>query len=472
MFEKEVKGLRKNKLSFREKTQATQEECLCFCGEDASREAMFQAPIELPEGFVVDPAEAVANVTWNADSLSCVSERCFIETGPEPDEIGVQFAVRLQGTVTLLVSVSPVRNQYGQGDGAVSVIHNAEIDQVVYYSDNPDDCPDFSEIMIENLVVVPPFYGSPLTVTGTIVFPSSPEPQSFVFTANSGDSTVSVIDAAANLVVATIPFTSVPTDLGVTLDKAYTYVLHGNTNLVSVVDNQTLILTNTITVGINPRKIQFDPAGEFAYVMASGSIYIIDLALQAVSDVFSVPNAADFALDPNGQFVFTANTIFWSIDQYDVNTGQLVDSLVNEFEYPSLIETPYAGDFAYVMTGELWPKGVAEISLSPLSVEGNLNRFFEVLRTIVFSFDSTRAYLLEPYFDPSLIYNLTVVNTATNEIIASVSLPGAIDLAVTPDNQYIYAAQPDDNTVTVYRTSDYTAVTVIPVGAGPSAIAM
>lgn len=78
---------------------------------------MFQAPIELPEGFVVDPAEAVANVTWNADSLSCVSERCLIETGPEPDEIGVQFAVRLQGTVTLLVSVSPVRNQYGQGEG-------------------------------------------------------------------------------------------------------------------------------------------------------------------------------------------------------------------------------------------------------------------------------------------------------------------------------------------------------------------
>lgn len=51
-------------------------------------------------------------------------------------------------------------------------------------------------------------------------------------------------------------------------------------------------------------------------------------------------------------------------------------------------------------------------------------------------------------------------------------LPGAFDLAVTPDKQYIYAAQPNDNAVTVYRTSDYTAVKVIPVGAGPSAIVM
>lgn len=73
--------MRKNKLSFKEKAGAEQEECLCFCEGEASREAMFQAPIELPEGFVVDPAEAVANVTWNADSLSCVSDRCLIQTG-------------------------------------------------------------------------------------------------------------------------------------------------------------------------------------------------------------------------------------------------------------------------------------------------------------------------------------------------------------------------------------------------------
>lgn len=112
---------------------------------------------------------------------------------PEPDEVGVQFAVRLQGTVTLLVSVSPVRNQYGQGDGAVSVIHNAEIDQVVYYSDEPDDCPDISNITIENLVVVPPFYGSPLSVTGTIVLVPEPEPV-YAFTANPNDQSVSVID--------------------------------------------------------------------------------------------------------------------------------------------------------------------------------------------------------------------------------------------------------------------------------------
>ncbi|MFP3813211.1 hypothetical protein SB660_19595, partial [Bacillus sp. SIMBA_005] len=89
------------------------------------------------------------------------SDRCLIQTGPEPDEVGVQFAVRLQGTVTLLVSVSPVRNQYGQGNGAVSVIHTEEIDQVVYYAAQSGRCPDFSQITVEDLLIVPPFYGSP-----------------------------------------------------------------------------------------------------------------------------------------------------------------------------------------------------------------------------------------------------------------------------------------------------------------------
>ncbi|MDL5143330.1 YncE family protein [Bacillus atrophaeus] len=458
--------MKKNDLS------ALQENCFCFCDEEVSREAQFQVPIEVPEGFVVDPAEAVGAVTWSSDNLSCVSEPCLIWTGPAPEDISVNYAVRLQGSVTLLVSVSPVRNQYGQGDGSMSVIHTAYIDQVVYYTNQSDDCPDFSQITVKDILVVPPFYGSPLTVTGTIILAPEPEPRSYVFTANTGDSTVSVIDAALNTVVKTIPFSDVPTNVGVTFDKAYTYVLHGNTNLVSVIDHKTLTVTQTITVGGGPRKIQFDPSAGFAFVMAAGSIYMINMSLQSVVNVIPVPGASDFALDPNGQFVYTANTINWSVDKYDVNTGQLTDSIIDTFEFPSLIETPYEGNFAYVMNGELFPKGVTEISLSPLSKGGDFNRLFEILNAIVFSPDSTRAYLLEPYSDPFLTDNLSVVNTARQRIIANASIPGAIDLTVTPDNQYIYVAQPAANTVTVYRTSDYTAVAVIPVGAGPSAISL
>ncbi|MDQ0929663.1 YVTN family beta-propeller protein [Bacillus atrophaeus] len=458
--------MKKNDLS------ALQENCFCFCDEEISREALFQVPIDIPEGFTIDSAEAAAAVTWSTDNLSCISEPCLIQTGPEPEDIGVQYAVRLQGTVTLLVSVSPVRNQYGQGDGAVSVIHNAEIDQVVYYSDNPDDCPDFSDITIENLVVVPPFYGSPLSVTGTIVLVPAPDQRSYVFTANTGDSTVSVIDTDVNTLVSTISLSDIPTDLGVTLDKAYTYVLHRNANLVSIINNETLTVTQTIPLAGAPRKIQFETGGGFAYILAGGSsIYEINISSQTITNTFTVsPAADDFALDPNGQFFYTTNSVFWVVNKYDINTGQLIDSLSN-FETPNLIETPLIGDFAYLENGELRPNGVSVIDLTTFSESSKINRLFDGLITIVFSADGTRAFFLEPYFEV-FPENLTVVDTAQHTFITTASLPGASDLAVTPDNQYIYVAQPAANTVTVYRTSDYTAVAVIPVGAGPSAISM
>ncbi|WP_371176169.1 YncE family protein [Bacillus atrophaeus] len=458
--------MKKNDLS------AFQENCFCFCDEEISREALFQVPIDMPEGFTIDSAEAAAAVTWSTDNLSCISEPCLIQTGPEPEDIGVQYAVRLQGTVTLLVSVSPVRNQYGQGDGAVSVIHNAEIDQVVYYSDNPDDCPDFSDITIVNLVVVPPFYGSPLSVTGTIVLVPAPDQRSYVFTANTGVSTVSVIDTDVNTLVSTISLSDIPTDLGVTLDKAYTYVLHRNANLVSIINNETLTVTQTIPLAGAPRKIQFETGGGFAYILAGGSsIYEINISSQTITNTFTVsPAADDFALDPNGQFFYTTNSVFWVVNKYDINTGQLIDSLSN-FETPNLIETPLIGDFAYLENGELRPNGVSVIDLTTFSESSKINRLFDGLITIVFSADGTRAFFLEPYFEV-FPENLTVVDTAQHTFITTASLPGASDLAVTPDNQYIYAAQPNDNTVTVYRTSDYTAVTVIPVGDGPSSIAM
>ncbi|MCY8825831.1 YncE family protein [Bacillus atrophaeus] len=458
--------MKKNDLS------ALQENCFCFCDEEVSREAQFQVPIEVPEGFTIDSAEAAAAVTWSTDNLSCISEPCLIQTGPEPEDIGVQYAVRLQGTVTLLVSVSPVRNQYGQGDGAVSVIHNAEIDQVVYYSDNPDDCPDFSDITIENLVVVPPFYGSPLSVTGTIVLVPAPDQRSYVFTANTGDSTVSVIDTDVNTLVSTISLSDIPTDLSVTLDKAYTYVLHRNANLVSIINNETLTVTQTIPLAGAPRKIQFETGGGFAYILAGGSsIYEINISSQTITNTFTVsPAADDFALDPNGQFFYTTNSVSWVVNKYDINTGQLIDSLSN-FETPNLIETPLIGDFAYLENGELRPNGVSVIDLTTFSESSKINRLFDGLITIVFSADGTRAFFLEPYFEV-FPENLTVVDTAQHTFITTASLPGASDLTVTPDNQYIYVAQPAANTVTVYRTSDYTAVAVIPVGAGPSAISM
>ncbi|MCY9375255.1 YncE family protein [Bacillus sp. T17B1] len=451
--------MRKNKLSFKENTGAEQEECICFCGEEASREAMFQALIELPEGFFVDPDEAVANVTWNADSLSCVSERCLIETGPEPDEIDVQFAVRLQGTITLLVSVSPVRNQYGQGDGAVSVIHNAEIDQIVYYSDNPDDCPDFSDITIENLVVVPPFYGSPLSVTGTIVLVPEPEPV-YAFTANPNDQSVSVIDTNTHTVVTTIALPYRPTGIEITPNKSSVFVLHLNNNVISVIDYDTLTVTASILLDQPPRSIRFIPNHEFAYVFAGNAISVIGIDTLAVERSIPV-EGFDIAIDPNGLFAYVLN--FGLVQKVDLFTGEVLGTIERDLIVSS-IETDSTERYAYVLEQEFLFNYLTVINLNTFTISDTQGLEPDG-QYVMFTSGS------EVYLHDSFTGNLYSVSPNGAGVIGN--LPqSASDYAFTPNGEFLYATRFIEQSIIVYNRDDYSEETVISLGVSPSAIAI
>ncbi|WP_336183444.1 YncE family protein [Bacillus sp. 205(2023)] len=452
--------MRKNKLSFKEKAEAAQD-CLCFCEEETSREAMFQAPIELPEGFVVDPAEAVANVTWNADSLSCVSERCLIETGPEPDEIGVQFAVRLQGTVTLLVSVSPVRNQYGQGEGAVSVIHNAEIDQVVYYSDEPDDCPDVSDITIENLVVVPPFYGSPLSVTGTIVLAPEPEPEPvYAFTANPDDQSVSVVDTNTHTVVTTISLPYQPTRVEKTPDNTSVFVLHYYDRVISVINQDTLSVTASILLDQPPESISFIPGHEFFYVVAGGAIDVIGIDTLTIER--SIPfEGFDVAIDPNGLFAYLLG--FGSVQRLDLNTGE-VTGIIERDLIVNALETGWPERYLYVLEQEFFFNYLTVIDLNTFTISSTQELEYEGEYRMFKS--GSGVYLFDGF-----TYNLYSVSPSGAGVIGN--LPqSARDFAFTPNGEFLYATNFIEQSITVYNTDDYSVETVISLGVSPSDIAI
>ncbi|MEC2006573.1 YncE family protein [Bacillus subtilis] len=429
--------MRKNKLSFKEKAGAEQEECLCFCEGEASREAMFQAPIELPEGFVVDPAEAVANVTWNADSLSCVSDRCLIQTGPEPDEVGVQFAVRLQGTVTLLVSVSPVRNQYGQGDGAVSVIHNAEIDQVVYYSDEPDDCPDISDI--------------------TIVLVPEPEPV-YAFTANPNDQSVSVIDTNTHTVVTTIALPYNPAGIEITPDKSAVFVLHPNNNVISVIDYDTLTVTATILLDQPPRLIRFIPNHEFAYVFTGTAIYVIGIDTLTVERSIPV-EGFDIAIDPNGLFAYVLN--FGLVQKVDLSTGEVLGTIERELIVSS-IETDSTERYAYVLEQEFLFNYLTVIDLNTFTIRDTQELEPDGLY-VMFTSGS------EVYLHDSFTGNLYSVSPNGAGVIGN--LPqSATDYAFTPNGDFLYTTRFIEQSIIVYNTDDYSVETVISLGVSPGAI--
>ena len=87
-----------------------------------------------------------------------------------------------------------------------------------------------------------------------------------MYVANSGSSTVSVIDGTTNTVVATIPVGSAPQGIAFNPDNGFLYVANQGSNTVSVIDGTTNTVTATIPVGSLPQSIAFNPDNGFMYV--------------------------------------------------------------------------------------------------------------------------------------------------------------------------------------------------------------
>ena len=74
----------------------------------------------------------------------------------------------------------------------------------------------------------------------------------FLYVANNGDNTVSVIDTATNTVVATIPVGAGASGVAVTPDGTKVYVTNSASNNVSVIGTATNTVVKTIPVGTSP----------------------------------------------------------------------------------------------------------------------------------------------------------------------------------------------------------------------------
>src|SRR5665811_2105497 len=103
-----------------------------------------------------------------------------------------------------------------------------------------------------------------------------PTPQ-FIYVTNNGFDTasptnnVSVIDAATNTVVATVPVGSAPNGIAVTPDGKHAYVANFDSNTVSVIATSTNTVVATIPVGWGaaPGWVAITPDGKHVFVTSS-----------------------------------------------------------------------------------------------------------------------------------------------------------------------------------------------------------
>ncbi len=139
-----------------------------------------------------------------------------------------------------------------------------------------------------------------------------------VYVANVGSATVSVIDTASNIVIATVGVGSEPFALAITPDGARVYVANDGMATVSVIDAASNKVIATVEVGSNPsmvitpQALAITPDGASVYVAnyTENAVFVIDTANNTVIATVGVESAVALAITSDGASVYVANSNF------------------------------------------------------------------------------------------------------------------------------------------------------------------
>ena len=126
----------------------------------------------------------------------------------------------------------------------------------------------------------------------------------YIYVANSGANTVSVIDSATNTVIATIPVGSFPVDVAFNPTNGYLYVANHFSNNVSVINGATNTVIVTIPAPYGPSGLTFDPSNGFLYSTAFNQnfAYVINGATNTL-----VPGSMNVGFAQAGSILNPAN---------------------------------------------------------------------------------------------------------------------------------------------------------------------
>jgi YVTN family beta-propeller protein len=312
------------------------------------------------------------------------------------------------------------------------------------------------------------------------------QPLAYVASQPKGVSAVTVIDTGTNSVKATIPIGFEASYLAVTPDAKHVYVAGASNNAggtVAVIDTGPEKVRTSISLPYVPQGIVASPDGTRVYVVsnsgydfASGTITstvsTIDTGSNVVVATVDTPdNDVGITISPDGKKLYLASGILcfcgsqlngaW-INVIDTASNSLVDQFLlytqadsfGEFITTAVISPDNAklySNFSYY-----YPY-VDQVAILNPETGAQTKGIQAVLTVQVFSPDSQRLYGVG-------LGGVGVIDTATDVSTTAVAnIPGASDLAITPDGKHLYITDAGTNSVLVADTATYTISTVLPV---------
>jgi YVTN family beta-propeller protein len=172
------------------------------------------------------------------------------------------------------------------------------------------------------------------------------------YVADGGGATV--IDTAANRVVAQVPMVDGAFAIAITPDGKRAYAADYNQNNVSVIDTATNQLIGApITVGSGPVAVAITPDGKRAYTAnyyVNGTVSAIDTATDKMigGPIAVGRDPASIAITPDGSWAYVANSADGNVSVIDTATDQVIGAPIAVGNGPVAVAITPDGSRAYV----------------------------------------------------------------------------------------------------------------------------
>lgn len=180
-----------------------------------------------------------------------------------------------------------------------------------------------------------------------------------IFVSNSRANTLSVIDAATNLLLHTIVLTGAPKTALVAYDYSQLFVINGDA--VSMIDPDSYEVLSTVSVGIAPLGMALAPNGTRLFVtnVQDNSVSVINTVTCQVDQTIDVGIAPqEIVITPDGTRLFVLNRDEGSVTALDANSyavlatievGSAPRCLVSNAQSSQLLVGSYSSNTISVM---------------------------------------------------------------------------------------------------------------------------